>query len=322
MTEWYPLHLRPTLHTRVWGGRRLADELGKHLPTDDPYGESWELHDSATVTNGPFAGQTLGDLLKHDSAGLIGTYFDPSEGFPLLAKLLDADDWLSVQVHPDDAQARALEGQPRGKTEAWVLLAAQPGARLVIGVKPGVSRVQMADAIRANTLEDHLLYAKVQRGDVLYMPAGTIHAIGPGTLIYEIQQSSDTTYRLYDWGRVGLDGKPRQLHIEKGVQVANVEQTPVITRAQASDAAPIIAGEYFLTYWHRLNSGTMTLDTTRREFHALTCIAGSAKIKGGGQSVGLAKGETALIPAGLGVYHLSGRCEVLRSLPVIPADER
>ena len=218
----YPLKLRPALHVKVWGGRRLAQLMRKRLPSAEPYGESWELHDSATVANGPLRGASLGDLARRFGAELIGCGQDPDDGVPLLAKLIDATDWLSIQAHPNDEQAQALEGERRGKTEAWVVLHAEVGARLVIGLQPGTRRDQMAEAIRSNRLEELLIFAEVATGDVLQIPANTVHALGPGLLIYEIQQASDTTYRLYDWGRLGLDGQPRELHIAKGLEVANL----------------------------------------------------------------------------------------------------
>ena len=222
----YPMLLDPTLHVKVWGGRRLETVMHKHLPTNEPYGEAWELHDSATVANGALSGRSLGDLLTEYGEDLIGSVSDPAEGMPLLVKILDATDWLSVQVHPNDEQARQLEGEPRGKTEAWYILAADEKAELVIGVVPDASAEEVADAIRENRLEEMLVYEPVEAGNVLYIPAGTIHALGPGLLVYEIQQSSDTTYRLYDWGRMGLDGQPRPLHIEKSLAVARLGRLP------------------------------------------------------------------------------------------------
>src|SRR5687768_3559960 len=187
----YPLLLTPSLHVKVWGGRRLSSELDKPLTEDAPYGEAWELHDTSIVANGTLAGKSLRELIDTYGAALIGEGYNPSEGLPLLIKLLDASDWLSVQVHPNDEQARELEGDPRGKTEAWIILAAEPDAKLVIGVQSGISRETMAQAIIDGKLEDYLVYANVKAGDVLYMPANTIHAIGPGILLYEVQQSSD-----------------------------------------------------------------------------------------------------------------------------------
>lgn len=312
MSNLYPFLLTPTLHVKVWGGRKLETEMGKVLSSDEPYGESWELHDSSTIANGDYRGRKLSELITEQGAAIIGEGFDPSEGMPLLVKFLDASAWLSVQVHPNDEQARALEGDPRGKTEAWVMLATDPDAKLVIGVKAGTSRTAMTESIRAGTLEDLLVYGEVQAGDVLYMPANTIHAVGPGILLYEVQQSSNMTYRLYDWNRMGLDGKARELHIEKGVQVSNVEALPDITHPTGE---AIVDGKYFQTLRHQLNDDSLSLDT-RGHFHALTCIAGKVRIEHSVQNVDIIIGQTALVPATLGNYILSGNGTVLRSLMV------
>lgn len=309
----YPFLLQPVLHARVWGGRRLADVFGKALPTDEPYGESWELHDSVRVLNGSLAGKTIGELVKSMGEDLIGYLSDPKEGFPLLVKLLDASDWLSVQVHPNDEQARQLEGDPRGKTEAWIVLAAEDGAQLVCGVQSGVTREAVAAAIRENCLETLLVYADVAVGDVLFIRANTIHAIGPGLLIYEIQQSSDITYRLYDWGRPGLDGKPRPLHIEKGLAVANLDGAPPISHIPDNGAMSVVVTcDYFTTVLHRLDGYSVTLDTGAR-FQALTCIAGEMRVRVKREALDLRAGQTALVPAGVHTYTLSGRGKVLRS---------
>lgn len=308
-TPLYPFRLTPTLHIKVWGGRRLETELNKPLFGDSPYGESWELHDTSTVASGPLSGQTLRDLLDEYGAALVGEGNDPADGFPLLAKLLDANDWLSVQVHPDDEQAKTLECDPRGKTEAWIILTAEPDAKLVIGVKPGTSNEQMATAIRENALEDLLVYAKVKPGDVLYMPANTVHAIGPGIVLYEIQQSSDITYRLYDWGRTGLDGKPRELHIEKGVQVSNTESLPKITHPSGD---VLVDGDYFITYRHTLTGDAVDLNTDGR-FHVLTCVEGNAQIIYGDTVTDISIGQSALVPASCGAYQLTGAGVIFHS---------
>lgn len=314
----YPLLMIPALHTRVWGGRQLETVLGKTLPTAEPYGESWEMHDTATVANGPLAGRSVGSLLSEYGAALIGSGNDPAEGMPLLVKFLDAQDWLSVQVHPDDEQARALEGDPRGKTEAWYVAAAAPGARLVNAIQPGYSREDVASAIRENRLEDLLVYAEAQVGDVLLNHAGGIHALGPGLLIYEIQQSSDVTYRLYDWGRVGLDGKPRPLHIEKGLTVSRLGEIPALTPTAGSSlpVVDVVQCPYFQTRLHQLtprNGTRISLDTGGTHFHILTSIAGSVVIRAGAEAVTLGAWQTALIPASVGIYALEGEARILRS---------
>jgi mannose-6-phosphate isomerase len=286
--------------------------LHKTLPTDEPYGESWELHDSAIISNGGLKGRSLGDVLQEYGQAIVGLGNDPTKGFPLLAKFLDAQDWLSVQVHPNDDQAAQLEGEPRGKTEAWVILESAPDAELVIGLTPNTSRQTITDAIQSSTLEDYLVKARVSAGDVLFIPAGTVHAIGPGTLIYEIQQSSDTTYRLYDWGRMGLDGQPRPLHIEKGVQVSHVESLPTIESYGTQTEALLVTSDYFQTYRHRLHGNSLPLKTEGR-FHALTCIDGEIIVSSQAESVTFRVGQTVLIPAGLPEYTLSGTGVILRS---------
>ncbi len=314
----YPLLLNPALHIKVWGGRKLETLLHKALPTADPYGESWEMHDTATIANGALSGRPLGDVLAEYGRKLVGAANDPAEGLPLLVKFLDAADWLSVQLHPNDEQARQLEGEPRGKTEAWYVIAAEPDARLVIGLEPGTTPEQMAAAIQNNTLEDMLVYAGVKPGDVLFVRAGTIHALGPGLLTYEIQQSSDTTYRLYDWGRMGLDGKPRDLHIEKGKQVANLDSLPQIvhTGDNPAQVVEIVSAGYFTTLLYQLNDENgeeISLDTGGKRFHILTCIDGTATITAAGTGLTLDTGRTALIPASTGAYTLSGPARVLSS---------
>lgn len=314
----YPLLMQPALHRKVWGGRRLETLLGKRLPTDDPYGESWEMHDTALVANGPLKGRRVGDLLRLYGAALVGRGSDPKAGMPLLAKFLDANEWLSVQVHPNDEQAARLEGDPRGKTEAWYVIAADPGAKLVIGVRPGTTREAMAAAIRENRLEELLVYAPVRAGDVLLNNAGGIHALGPGVLIYEIQQSSDITYRLYDWGRMDLDGKPRALHIDKGLEVANTDTLPALTHPEVNGTAEteIVACPYFVTRLHVLEAGQPPAEfsTNGTTFFILSNLTGEAIIEAGGEMLTLAQGQTALIPAALGRVALHGDgARVLRS---------
>lgn len=322
----YPLKLKPSLHVKVWGGRRFATVLNKPLPTAGPYGEAWELHDSSIVCNGPpagmaragmslagksLAGKSLAELTAAYGARLIGAGNDPRAGFPLLAKFIDAEEWLSIQVHPNDEQALALEGEPRGKSEAWVVIHADAGARLIAGARAGITRADFAEAMRNDRLESLLRYVEVGAGDSIAMPANTIHALGPGLLIYEIQQSSDTTYRLYDWGRAGLNGKPRPLHIDKGLQVANLSLTPQVTGAERD---LIVDEKYFMTWRHRLCAERLVINTQGR-FQALSCLDGEIALSAAddNEPITLAKGETGLIPACFESFALSGAGTVLRS---------
>ena len=318
-TPLYPLLLDPSLHVKVWGGRKLETVMHKHLPTAEPYGESWEMHDSAKVANGDLAGRTIGDLVQAYGADLIGAGNDPKAGMPLLVKILDANDWLSVQVHPNDEQARQLEGEPRGKTEAWYILAADENARLVIGLAPDATRENVAEAIRTNALESMLVYEPVVAGNVLYIPAGTIHALGPGLLVYEIQQSSDTTYRLYDWGRMGLDGQPRPLHVEKSLTVARLGRLPSITfiAGEHDTQIDVVNSPYFKTVLEQLEGNSLELDTQGKVFHALTCIEGEAEVSDHHEAIALKTGQTALIPAVIGRYTLTGTAKILRSYQTV-----
>jgi mannose-6-phosphate isomerase len=321
----YPLLLSPALHKRVWGGRRLHTLFEKALPGNDPYGESWEMHDSSVIANGALAGKTLADVLRDYGRDLIGAGSDPAQGVPLLVKLLDANDWLSVQVHPNDAQAAELEADPRGKTEAWYVLHADVGAQIVTGVKDGVTRDQMAQAIQDGELEALLTYEFVKTGDVIYMPANTVHALGPGLVVYEIQQSSDVTYRLYDWGRMGLDGKPRELHIEKGVRVSNVASRPPVTHTEipgTMECETIVQSPYFITELCSFHEDHL-MDVARQpgvSMEIYTCIEGSFMVRAEGCAPFLvSKGQTMLVPASVTQYEIQGTTKLLCSYP--PVDQ-
>lgn len=320
----YPLKLTPALHTKIWGGRRLETVLTIPLPTDEAYGEAWIMHDTAVVANGALAGQSVRDLIAQYGQDVVGAGNDPALGMPLLAKFLDARDWLSIQVHPNDEQARALENEPRGKTEAWYVVAAEPGSKLVIGVQPRISLDDVRAAINETRLESLLVYVDVQPGDVLFISPGTIHALGPGVLIYEIQQSSDITYRLYDYGR------PREIHVEKSLTVSRTDTLPIIkhTGSETGELVPIVNSPYFETVLHQLRVGDyLRLDTGKTRFHILTCIEGEAVVEWGGgsstvgnavavasgESADLRLGETILIPAAVGAYRVRGRSRILRS---------
>jgi len=226
-----PLRFEPFLRPMVWGGRRLAAALGRPLPGDGPYGEAWLVSDHASHTSvaagGPAAGRTLRDLMGHDRAALLGPAAASHSSFPWLIKLLDANDWLSVQVHPDDAAAARLWPGERGKTEAWFILDAAPGSRVYAGLKPGVDAARLRAALADGTVADCLHSFTPRPGDCLFLPAGTVHAVGGGVLMAEVQQTSDATFRLYDWGRVGTDGKPRKLHVEEALACIDWDAGPV-----------------------------------------------------------------------------------------------
>jgi mannose-6-phosphate isomerase len=210
------LQLEPLYDPRVWGGQRLKPSPEK------PIGEAWVVYECNPIAGGPYAGRTLAEIAAERGADLVGRQAFERTGrrFPLLIKLLDCADWLSIQVHPNDEQAIQLEGSGQfGKTEAWHVLEAEEGAQLIAGVKPGTAAEELAQAIRSGNIEAYSQYHTVHAGDTIFMPAGLMHALGPGLLLYEVQQTSDLTYRVFDWNRPASAGRP--LHIEQSVAVTN-----------------------------------------------------------------------------------------------------
>ena len=235
MNPWYPLRFRPKFRRYLWGGRRLHSLLGKAIGEDDDYAESWETvdrgPDQSVVVNGPLAGSTLHELIARHGPELLGRH-DPLAQFPLLFKFLDCHRNLSVQVHPDDVQAARLDPPDLGKTEAWVVLHADPGSLVYAGLKDGVDRETLARCVAAGKTTDCLHSFEARANDCIFIPAGTVHALGAGLVVAEIQQASDTTFRLYDWDRVGPDGRPRPLHVQQALDVIDYRTGPVSPRAR------------------------------------------------------------------------------------------
>ena len=219
MSLLYPLTFQPIFKERVWGGRNLERLYGKQLPPEAVIGESWEVSDRpgdvSVITNGPLAGKDLHWLVEHHRADLLGDSKLEAGRFPLLVKLLDARDALSLQVHPPAQKAAELHGDP--KTEMWFIAAADPGAQLHVGLQRGVTRAGFERKIKDGSVAECFHHVPVQAGDAMFLPSGRVHAIGAGLVIFEIQQNSDTTYRVFDWNRVGLDGKSRELHIAQSL---------------------------------------------------------------------------------------------------------
>jgi mannose-6-phosphate isomerase len=216
----YPLTFQPVFKERVWGGRELERLYGKKLPAGAVIGESWEISDRAgdasVITNGPLAGKTLRWLMENHAAEILGDAKPAADGrFPLLCKILDARDKLSLQVHPPASKAAELKGEP--KTEMWYIADAAPDASLYVGFKHGVTRAEFEKKIQDGSVADCFHRIPVRAGDTMFLPSGRVHAIGAGLVIFEIQQNSDTTYRVFDWNRVGLDGKPRELHVAQSL---------------------------------------------------------------------------------------------------------
>ena len=220
----YPYLLEPKLTAAIWGGDALVTRYGKHGERAQTLGESWECWDENRVANGALAGKTLAELRAGLRDALTGP-IDPSRSFPVLTKIIDARKPLSVQVHPDDAYAQRVEHQPNGKTECWYVLACEPGAELVLGWTRDTTRAEYERRVADGTLAEILRRVPVAPGDAFYLPAGTLHAIGAGIQLFETQQASDLTYRIFDWNRVGDDGKPRELHVAKAGDVLDYRAT-------------------------------------------------------------------------------------------------
>ena len=229
----YPYVLDPKLTTQVWGGDELVRVYGKHGDPQARLGESWECWDTDRVVNGALAGSSVADLRTKLGGELLGD-LDPTKIFPVLTKIITAHDWLSVQVHPDDAYAQRVEHQAFGKTECWYVLDAQPNAEIVYGWTRDTSRAEYERRVADGTLGEILRHIELKKGDTVYIPHGMVHAIGPGLTVFETQQASDLTYRMFDYNRVGLDGKPRELHVQKAADVLDYRATTTGTLAQIS----------------------------------------------------------------------------------------
>lgn len=315
----YPIKFQAELKERVWGGRAL-ERFGLNLP-EGPIGEGWMIGDhpngETTVQNGEYAGLKLGELHEKLGAALMGTKGADSKNgrFPLLIKLLDCEDDLSVQVHPQDDYSGLPEGE-LGKTEMWYILDAKPDAKIIYGLKPGTDRKQLKKAIDEGRIMDCLQEVPVQAGDSFYIPAGTVHALGAGVLVAEVQQNSDTVYRLYDYNRPGLDGKPRELHIEDSLEVIAYDgagaSRMTTEMAQSHDWLKLAESPYFVVEKGLLN-GSWSLSTSADSFVILMVCEGNGSIHWQEESLNLKAGECILLPAQLGDYRLEGQATILRS---------
>jgi mannose-6-phosphate isomerase len=311
----YPITFLPAFKDYPWGGRNLATLFGRELP-DGIVAESWEVaahpNGASIIANGALAGKSLADV--HDLWGvkLAGSHNQAAteQGrFPLLIKLLDANEWLSVQVHPSDPYAREHEGD-LGKTEMWVVLHAKEDAELILGFKAGIAAEKFANALQEGKADDWLHRLPVQAGDVIYVPAGSIHALGPGIVVAEIQQNSDTTYRIYDWGR------DRPVHIDKALEVLDFsliepEVTPPILITDDQGSREVLAScPYFHTERLTLESGCEYKGKTDGStFEIWGVLEGTAEIETEGENVRLAGIGWVLLPAALGTYRVHARAQ-------------
>jgi mannose-6-phosphate isomerase len=311
--------LEPQYRERVWGGQRLK----AHNP---PIGELWGAFEDSRVRTGPLAGQSLAELANVFGAAFLGDDVVARFGvrFPLLVKLLDCADWLSVQVHPNDQQAERLVGAGQfGKTEAWHFLAVDGGTSILAGVKPGTTPIELATAIRTGSILDVAQRLEVAAGETYLIPAGTLHALGPGLLLYEVQQASDTTYRVYDWDRPADAGRP--LHKEESVSVTNPRSTPVRTphsALQGTAAARAAHCPFFVLDAVQVAGTPFIGNTGGRTLSLLTVTSGTVTVRCANESAQLDRYETALVAGQAGPYELhavDGPAAVLHATVPPPA---
>lgn len=332
-----PLVFAPLFRSYLWGGRRLATKLGKNLPAEGIWAESWEIVDhpqgQSIVQAGPWQGWSLGQLVQEHPVAILGSRSYSSIGsarpaeaisrFPLLLKYLDCQNVLSVQVHPDDAYGSQMRTPDLGKTEAWYIIDAQPGSLLYAGLKDGVSQADLAQAIRAGKTEDCLHALRPSPGDCIFIPAGTVHALGAGLVVAEIQQASDCTFRLYDWDRVDASGSPRPLHIEQALEVIDFDRGPVdpilpVSRGVGLGEKLVDCDKFRLTRLSQSASYELDLSTCQ----IVAVPQGTATLETDHGQIELLTGQSALVPHACGQAKLTVGCDttVLAAQPVFASD--
>ncbi|MDR1628790.1 MAG: class I mannose-6-phosphate isomerase [Oscillospiraceae bacterium] len=315
-----PLKLKPALKEIIWGGQKLKQLY--HNDAMDNIAEAWVLSchkdGQSVVDGGEFDGRPLGEALVNAGAEALGTHWEENGGFPILIKLIDAKERLSVQVHPDDDYAREHENDS-GKTEAWYLLDCDAGAELIFGFRERLSKEALRKEIAAGTLLPHVNAVSVKAGDVAFIPAGTLHAIGGGILLAEVQQSSNTTYRVFDYNRKDKTGNTRELHVEKALDVLNTEPihadfSPLGQReAHTGYAKTLLAQcDYFsMTLLEITNTYESVADET--SFVSLLALSGGGALTAAGEALPLYTGDSIFIPAGTGAFSLQGALQVLET---------
>ena len=322
----YPLHFEPILRRLIWGGRRLGTILHKNIGPESDYAESWELsdyHDQVSVVrDGPLARMTLRELVRDRSEEVFGAAGDVLEQFPLLVKFIDANQSLSVQVHPDDEKGHRLAGD-NGKTEAWVILAADPGSLIYAGLRSGVGAERFREAIESGQVEPLLHRFEARPGDSILIEAGTVHAIGSGVLLAEIQQMSDATFRVFDWNRVGPDGKPRELHIRQAMESIDFRRGPVnpikpiVEEISGVGTRERLARTRYFAI-ERLKIRRPATVGSHDRFTILMGLDGDMELSHGTRSGRLEFGQTVLLPASLGTCELTPKGDAVVLTCVVP----
>ena len=312
-----PLRFEPFFRPMIWGGRRIARFLGKNLPTLEAYGESWEVSDhvlhASRLTTASHFGVTLRQLMMQRRLEMLGAAADRFVAFPWLIKILDANDWLSVQVHPDAIAVQKLWPGESAKTEAWYVLDADPTSRIYAGLKPGIGPQQLHTALKDGAVTDCLHSFTPLTGDCVFIPAGTVHALGGGVLIAEIQQTSDATFRLFDWNRLDAKGRPRALHVEESFASIHWDQGPIEPIRATDHRRPLVSCQYFEL--ERLQSSASFAVGGRARLQAMIVTQGQGRFKNGEFVM---PGDVWVFPAAMPsmTLHLDGPLAgVLCSLP-------
>lgn len=315
------MKLTPAFKDYLWGGTKLRDEFGKKCDFDK-VAESWELSchkdGNSVIATGEYAGMTLAAYVEKAGKSVLGTDCEKFENFPILIKLIDAKDNLSVQVHPDNEYAQRVEGE-YGKTEMWYVVDCEPGASLLYGFTHEISKEEFKERIENNTLLEVTNRVEVHPGDMFFIDAKTLHAIGSGILIAEIQQNSNTTYRVYDYGRVGADGKTRPLHVEKAMDVTRLTPPTRPVGPQGSKetldgyTSTLLAScEYFTVHEMEI-SEKAELCADAKSFHSVLVLDGALTLCMDGEEMALVKGDSVFIPASAGNYVLSGKAKLVHT---------
>jgi len=314
----YPLLMQAPVKDYLWGGTKLREKYHKQSDSEK-LAESWELscHPAgpSIIANGEASGQSLEQYIEEKGRSILGTKGSGCREFPIMVKLIDARDNLSVQVHPDDTYALKNEGE-YGKTEMWYIIEAEPGAELIYGLAREVTPQELADSLAGGTVTELCRHVPVKKGDVFFIPAGTIHAIGKGILLAEVQENSNITYRLYDYGRRGADGRPRQLHVKQGSEVSALTPLPLtvstetVSLSEDCRARLLAACPYFTVCSISLEQ-TVNLSAGTDSFQTFTILDGSLTLEAGAISLEMQAGETVFLPAGLGDYRITGRAHLI-----------
>ena len=322
----YPIKFEPIYKEMVWGGTRLREKYGRNIPCEYT-GEAWDIScrkdDMSIINNGKWAGRRFDDLINSNREGYLGKKLVNCAGFPLLVKIIDANKNLSIQIHPDDDYAQKNEHVIFGKTEMWYILCAPPNASLIYGLSKEVTSDKIMNAAYDGSIESMLRRFPIKANDVIEIPAGLIHALTAGIMVLEIQQNSDTTYRLYDYCKIGLDNKPRELHIAKAVDVVDIGLNLRVHKAvgiqlnnlgDGTNITRYISNKHFTIEKYTISRNEIRESTDNSRFYIFTCVEGNCVISAETANVTLSMSESVFLPAAISEYSIfAHHCELIKS---------